>query len=74
MCTYRVWLVNGAVFVAVMAIFFVDTFSNMSFLPLLLNGIIHSVWIVGLYVLANFVFNREVFKIAFDMYREKKGQ
>ncbi|MBQ6614279.1 MAG: hypothetical protein IIX18_03060 [Clostridia bacterium] len=74
MCTYRVWLVNGAVFVAVMAIFFVDTFSNMSFLPLLLNGIIHSVWIVGLYVLANFVFNREVFKIAFDMYRGKKGQ
>ena len=71
MCTYRIWITNGIVFVFVMAIFFVDTFSNMSFLKLLLNGIIHSIWIVLLYILINFVFNREVFKTIFELYREK---
>jgi len=72
MCTYRIWIINGAVFALVMAIFFVDTFSNLSFLELLLNGIIHSVWIVGLYLFANLVFNASVFKTIFELYREKK--
>ena len=73
-CTYRIWLVNGAVFAIVMAIFFVDSFSNMSFLPLLLNGMLHSVWIVGLYLVANFIFNKDVCKTVIELYREKKGQ
>ncbi len=72
MCTYKVWIINGSVFALVMAIFFVDTFSNMSFLHLLLNGITHSIWIVGLYILANFVFNKSVFKIIFKLYRGNK--
>ena len=70
--TYRIWLVNTAVFALVMAIFFVDTFSNVSFFKLLLNGIFHSIWIVGLYILANFIFNKDVFKTIFELYRGNK--
>ena len=72
MRTYKVWIINGAVFTLVMMVFFVDTFSNMSFLKLLLNGIIHSIWIVGLYILANFIFNKAVFKTIFELYRGQK--
>ena len=72
MCTYRVWIVNGVVFALVMAIFFVDTFSNMSFVRLLLNGVIHSIWIMGLYLLANFIFNKSVFYTILELYRGKK--
>ena len=72
-CTYKTWIINGAVFVSVMAIFFVDNFSGMSFLLLVLNGIIHSVWIVGLYILANFVFNKSVFRTVLELYRERKA-
>ena len=74
MCTYKKWMVNGAVFVTVMAIFFVDTFSNMSFLQVLLSGLIHSVWIIGLFILANFIFNKSAFKTIFELYRGKKSQ
>ena len=54
--TYRLWLVNGAVFALVMAIFYVDHFSGLSFIDLLGKGILHSLWIVPLYVGANLVF------------------
>jgi len=74
MSTYKILISNGAVFAGIMAIFFVDTFSNSTFLNLLLNGIIHSVWIVGVYVLVNFVFNRAAFKTIFELYRGKKNQ
>ena len=74
MCTYKILIVNGAVFAAIMGIFFVDTFSNISFLQLLQNGIVHSIWIVGLYLLINFVFNRSAFKTVFELYRGKKNQ
>ena len=74
MCTYKIMIVNSLVFVVIMAIFFVDTFSNFSFLQLLLNGIIHSIWIVGLYLLVNFVFNRNAFKTILELYRGKKNQ
>ena len=47
--TYRIWIINGCVFAVVMLILYVDTFSNMSFTKLVINGIIHSVWIVALY-------------------------
>ena len=74
MGTYKILISNAAVFVVIMAIFFVDTFSNISFLQLLLNGIIHSIWIVGLYVLINFIFNKSAFETIFELYRGKKMQ
>ena len=70
--TYKIWIANGAVFAFVMLIYFVDTFSNMSFLKLLLNGVIHSVWIAGLYLLVNYLLNRSAFKTLFELYRGKK--
>ncbi len=72
-CTYKIFIVNCAVFAVVMMIFFVDTFSNVSFLQLLFNGVIHSIWIVGLYLSANFLFNRSAFKVLFETYKEKKN-
>ena len=72
MCTYKILITNTLVFVAIMAVFFVDTFSNISFLQLLLNGIIHSIWIAGLYILVNFLFNKSAFKTLFDFYRGNK--
>ena len=72
--TYKIILTNTLVFAAVMAIFFVDHFSNMSFLPLLLNGVIHSIWIVGLYLLVNFLSNKSAFKTIFELRRRNKAQ
>lgn len=71
MCTYKIIIANTLVFVGIMAVFFVDTFSNMPFLQLLLNGVIHSIWIVGLYILVNFIFNKSAFTTLFDFYRGK---
>lgn len=72
LCTYKIIISNAAVFAAVMAIFFVDTFSNISFLQLLVKGIIHSVWIVALFLAVNFICNRTAFKTLFEMYRGNK--
>jgi hypothetical protein len=72
--TYKILLPNVAVFAAIIAVFFVDTFSNVSFWNLLLKGISHSVWIVALYVTVNFVFNRGAFNVALELYRSKKNQ
>ena len=69
MHTYKILLTNGAVFALVMVIFFVDTFSNISFLRLVLNGILHSIWIAGLYILVNLLFNKTAFKTFFELYR-----
>jgi hypothetical protein len=74
MCTYKILISNGVVFAGVMAIFFVDTFSNVSFFKLLLNGVVHSIWIAGLYLLVNFVFNKSAFKTIFELYRGKTIQ
>lgn len=74
MCTYKILLANGIVFALVLAIFFVDTFSNISFVKLLLYGILHSIWIVALYLLVNFIFNRAAFKAIFELYGEKGKQ
>ena len=60
--TYKLWLVNGAVFAIVMLIFFVDSFCGLSFVQLVLRGILHTLWIVPLYIVANFIFCREAFK------------
>lgn len=59
--TYKLWLVNGAVFAVIMIVFFVDSFCGLSFLDLLIKGIIHSLWIIPLFVLVNFVFFKEAF-------------
>ena len=69
--TYKLWLVNGGVFALIMAVFFVDSFSGLSFTSLLVKGIIHSFWIVPLYILANFIFFRGAFKNVLEIRREK---
>lgn len=74
MCTYKKILVNGAVFALIMAVFFVDTFSNTSFLKLLLYGILHSIWIAALYLIVNFIFNKSAFTTVIELFREKKKQ
>ncbi len=70
--TYKYWLVNGAVFALIMVIFFVDSFSGLSFGALLLKGIIHSIWIVPLYLGVNFVFFKDAFKNAIVLWRNKE--
>ena len=72
MCTYKILIANGTVFALVMAILFVDTFSNVSFLKLMLYGVVHSIWIIGLYLSVNFVFNKKEFKTIFELYRRNK--
>ena len=69
--TYKLWLVNGAVFVTLMAIFYVDSFSGLSFAKLLIKGIIHSLWIVPLYIGVNFIFFKSVFKNLIELWRNK---
>lgn len=72
MCTYKILLSNGAVFAGIMALFYVDGFSNVGFLKLLCLGIVHSIWIAGAYLLVNFIFNRAAFGTLFAIYREGK--
>lgn len=72
LCTYKILILNGAVFAVIMALLFVDTFSNVSFLQLLLNGLVHSIWIVGLYVLVNYMFNKSAFETIYELCRGKK--
>ena len=69
--TYKLWLVNGAVFAVVMAVFYVDSFAGLSFVRLLVKGIVHSLWIVPLYVVANFVCFRQAFKNLLELRRDK---
>ncbi len=69
--TYKLWIVNGAVFAAIMAIFFVDSFSGLSFIRLLIKGIIHSLWIVPLYIGVNFIFFKGAFKNLIELWRNK---
>ena len=71
--TYKIWFVNGVVFTAIMLILFVDSFCGLSFLDLLINGIIHSLWIISLYVLVNFVFFKDTFKFIIAL-RGKKNE
>ena len=70
--TYKLWLVNGAAFALIMWIFFVDSFSGLSFISLVIKGIIHSLWIIPLYVAVNLVFCREAFKNLFELRRVHK--
>ena len=70
--TYKLLILNGIVFVLIMVLFYVDTFSNISFLKLLAMGIIHLVWIAGLYAVVNYLFNKDAFKTVFEIYRGKR--
>lgn len=72
MATYKIFFANLCVFALVMAVFSVDSFANMPFIKLLLNGVVHSVWILLLYVFVNFIFFKSSFKTFFELYREKK--
>lgn len=74
MCTLKIILSNVAVFAFVMVIFYVNAFSGLSFLQLLIKGIIHSMWIFLLYVAVNFICSREAFNTVFEIYREKKAK
>ena len=69
--TYKLWLVNGGVFAGIMCIFFVDSFSGLSFFELLIKGVIHTLWIVPLYVLVNLVFFKNAFKNLIELWRNK---
>ena len=73
MSTYKILITNAAVFAIVMVILYVDAFSGVSFLKLLLNGVIHSVWIVALFLTVNLIFNKSAFKALFELYRGKKN-
>ena len=64
---YKLWIINGLVFASVMAIFFVDNFSGLGLGELILKGIIHSVWIVSLYIAVNFIFQRSAFRTLFEI-------
>jgi len=69
--TYKLWLVDGAVFALIMAIFYVDSFSGLSFARLLIKGITHSLWIVSLYIGINFIFFKNAFKNLNELWRNK---
>ncbi|MBQ2285123.1 MAG: sugar isomerase [Clostridia bacterium] len=69
--TYKLWLVNGGIFALVMVIFFVDSFSGISFGRLVVKGITHCVWIVPLYFAVNFVFFKTAFKNLYKLWRKK---
>lgn len=70
--TYKLWLANGTVFAFVMLVLFVDSFSGVSFGALLLNGMMHSVWIAGLYIIVNLVVRPRMFQTLLALYRGKK--
>lgn len=65
--TYKLWIINGLVFAMVMAILFVDNFSGLEFGALVLKGLIHAPWIVGLFVAVNFIFQRGAFRTLFEI-------
>lgn len=70
--TYRLWIINGAVFALVMAVFSADTFSGYSFLKLAGAGIINSLLIIALYIGANFIFCKNSFDTLFALFKRKE--
>ena len=65
--TYKIWLINTLVFASIMAILYVDSFSGLGLVELILKGMLHSVWIVGLYLVVNLLFHRRAFKTLFEI-------
>lgn len=67
MKTYKLWIINSFVFAFVMAVFFVDKFSGVGLGELILKGIIHAPWILGMYVAVNFIFQRSAFRTLLEI-------
>ena len=74
MHTYKILIANTVVFAFVMAVFYVDTFSNIPFFKLVLYGAINSVWVIALFLIVNFVFNKNAFKTIFALCKGDKNQ
>ncbi len=60
--TFSLWLIDGGVFALVFFVFRTDHFRDMRFLPLVSRGLLHMLWIVPLYVVANAVLQPQRFK------------
>ena len=60
--SFLLFAVNAAVFLIVFFVFNTTHFCNLGFWKLCLNGVIHMLWIIPLYVLANFVLRPDVYK------------
>lgn len=69
--TYKIWLVNSIVFALIMVFFFVDSFSGLSFWKLLLSGVLHTLWIVPLYILVNGICFPSAFRNLLELRRNK---
>lgn len=70
--TYKHILLNGAVFICVMKVFFADAFLGLSFGQLFVKGLIHAPWIAGAFLLVNLIFNSDIFKMFFKLLKEGK--
>ena len=70
--TYKIWLVNGGIFAGIMGIFFVDSFSGVSFIELVAFGILHTLWIVPVYFAVNYLFFKNAFCDGYELWRNKK--
>ncbi len=69
--TYKLWLANGIVFAVIMAVFFVDSFSGLSFVNLLVKGVIHTLWMIPFYLVVNAIFFRDAFKNLLELRRNR---
>lgn len=67
MKTYKLWIINGLVFALVMAIFYVDKFSEFGFVELILKGLTHAPWIVALYIAVNLIFQTSAFRTLLEI-------
>lgn len=63
--TFALWGINGGVFLLIYAVFRADHFAGMRFLPLVGSGLLHMLWIVPLYMLANAAFRPQQAKRLF---------
>ena len=67
--TYKHIILNGLVFLVVIMILPADKFSGASFLKLFGAGVLNAIWVVALFVIVNFVFNKNNFKTLVNLYR-----
>ena len=51
-----------------------ESVTMLPFLKLIFYGVVHSIWIVILYLFVNFLFNKDAFKTIFELYRGNKNQ
>ncbi len=70
--TYRLWIINGAVFALVMILLYVDAFGGVSPGKLVISGVVHSAWIVTLYICVNALMSPSCFKSLIALIRERR--